>query len=326
MELPRKCNVASSLELSRVGEEMKLYKILFVSWVVALFAFNANALTCATDDTVYYIHYSCGNGTLADGQTLPEPTPVRYNQTVTPQLIKSQCVGPDYGFYKWAGYQIVAPSHGVNQWGEEVPIVADVLSKTAQSFVYKYTHDIVVQPRWVDSLGDGRELVYGGMEYSATNGVRGEWEFIGWGGYTYGVSMCVPIRAPEGVSLPYNTGATHIATPEFAGTYYVNMYGASWPGDEIADTGLEEYLADAQTDWQEDADLQTMFPSGTIVCACHQNLCSTSYRRGWVQMQVYKTVDACSAECATTCGKSMMDAVNGLHIRRAITAQCRVEA
>ena len=314
------------MELSRVGEEMKLYKILFVSWVVALFAFNANALTCATDDTVYYIHYSCGRGTLADGQTLPEPTPVRYNQTVTPQLIKSQCVGPDDGYEKWAGYQIVAEPRVVDESGYGEPIVADVLSKTAQSFVYKYTRDITIQPRWVDTLADHDELVYAGMEYSATNGVRGEWEFMGWGGYTYGVSMCVPIMTPDGASLPYNTGATHIATPEFAEDYYVNMYGAAQSGDEIADTGLEEYLADVQTDWQEDADLQTRFPSGAIVCACHQDLCNGYYYgRGWVQVKVYESVDACSAECATTCGKSMMDAVNGLHIRRAITAQCRVE-
>lgn len=291
MGIHRRCNIACGLELSNIGEEMKIYKILFVAWGVALFAFNVNALTCATDDTVYYIHYSCGDGTLADGQTLPEPTPVKYNQTVTPQLIKSQCVGPYDGYEKWAGYQIVAEPRVVDEWGYGEPIVADVLSKTVQSFVYKYTRDIIIQPRWVDSLGNERELVYGGMEYSATNGVRGEWEFTSWGGYTYGVSFC-------GEKIASNT-ASDIALA------MMNSASKNWIMPEYNDT-----------------------EAGVLgpVCYCNENACDSYYGRGWVQVKVYETVDACSAECATTCGKSMMDAVKGLPIRRAITAQCRVES
>lgn len=256
---------------------MKIYKILFVSWGVALFAFNVNALTCATDDTVYYIHYSCGDGTLADGQTLPEPTPVKYNQTVTPQLIKSQCVGPNNGYEKWAGYQIVAEPRVVDEWGDGEPIVADVLSKTAQSFVYKYTRDITIQPRWVGTLSE--DIVPGGIEYTATNGVLGEWSFVGWSGTASGVSYCgVPTVSNVGANLGITFGLTS--------------------GDSIAD-----------------------YMDTGPVCYCLNEQCS-GCGPVWVQTQVYDDVDACSAECATTCGKSMMDAQTGMPIRRSMVSGC----
>lgn len=147
--------------------------------VLTIICGNSFAITCGGDNAnTYYIHYSCGDGTVAT--TLPEPIPVLYNQSVTPTLIKSQCTPPDD--YVWAGQQIVVD--GV--------VTTNLLSASATKMTYLYARDITIQPRFVYK-GYLRDFTqYGGPSYSSNRAAR-TWTFNGWMGQISGYAICADV-------------------------------------------------------------------------------------------------------------------------------------
>lgn len=152
---------------------------VFFTFVMCGICGNSFAITCGGDNTnTYYIHYSCGDGTIAT--SLPESTAVSYNQSVTPTLIKSQCTAPDG--YIWAGQYIVVD--GV--------VSTTLLSASATSMTYLYARDITIQPRYVAANGVVDIIELGGPTYSSNKSTR-TWTFDDWMGRMSGQAICATV-------------------------------------------------------------------------------------------------------------------------------------
>ena len=93
----------------------------------------ANADTCVRSN--FTVTYSCGDGTLADGQTLPAEQTVNYTSIFTPNTMTyDMCVPP-------AGFTQVGFSVYINN--KEV-----FFGKSIGKFSYYYTDDITIAPHY----------------------------------------------------------------------------------------------------------------------------------------------------------------------------------
>lgn len=173
----------------------------------------ANADTCVR--TNFTVTYSCGAGTLADGQTLPTPSIAEYGTTFTPTSnMKTTCTPPTG--YIWSG-------HNINVDGTEV-----AYSWYLQSFRYNYLTDIEITPRFVPeyaTLENAMITYYGGnstaLLASAFDTSNGTWEATFWNGKITGESKCSSVepenKGPYVSFIPTNQAEIESGSKTYSG-------------------------------------------------------------------------------------------------------------
>lgn len=122
-------------------------KLLFVL-VVFLFSTGAWAVSdCVMEK--YNVTYSCGDGTLADGKTLPAAATATYGETVTLSAIGVDLCTPPSDEYKYAGQSIYMDGVQVADSGQwNWVYYQDPSTPKGFSFEYLFVGDIEVRPKW----------------------------------------------------------------------------------------------------------------------------------------------------------------------------------
>ena len=121
---------------------------------------------CAME--TYNVTYSCGEGTLADGKTLPETSTVKYGETVTVSAIDRKICNPPSDEYKYGGQSIYVNGQQVADSGRwNWVYYQDVGTAPGFKFKYLFLTDIEVQPKWVKAVTPENINAYLGSYYAS---------------------------------------------------------------------------------------------------------------------------------------------------------------
>lgn len=176
----------------------------FVALILCLICFDAFAVADCVKET-FKIKYDCGEGTLAEGATLPAEMAVAYGQTVTTSPIPIATCVPPSDEYRYGGQAIY-------QNGKQLSVSAMADQRfyqnpgtpAALTFQYLFVTDITIQPKWVknpnadmvrayfgsETRGYTSEMALSWIHDSSSVSEPGTWEIYYPWGWVSGESRC----------------------------------------------------------------------------------------------------------------------------------------
>lgn len=147
-------------------------KIIFVLIGVFVVTGAWAVADCAME--TYNVTYSCGDGTLAEGKTLPEATTATYGATVTLSAIDRVVCNPPSDEYKYGGQSIYVNGKQVADSGRwNWTYYQGMGSAVGFSFKYLFLTDIEVQPKWVKAVTPENTNAYLGSYYDSYTSEQG---------------------------------------------------------------------------------------------------------------------------------------------------------
>lgn len=125
---------------------------ILVALIGVMVATGAWAVADCAMET-YNVTYSCGDGTLADGKTLPETSTATYGETVTVSAIGLKDCNPPSDEYKYGGQSIYVNGQQVADSGRwNWKYYQNTGTAAGFSFKYLFLSDIEIRPKWVKAM------------------------------------------------------------------------------------------------------------------------------------------------------------------------------